>query len=393
MSTHPDVTPRKVPAAPLRYNGLLVALAVTLAGCEDSTVGDVVVRIELAPAHDTLTVGEVKVPFTATAFNARDDEVPGADITWRSDQPFIAAVDSFTGVVTALATGVAAVTARSGAVADTAEVFVVGPLALPLDTLLLFPGDTLTIPVHVRATETAEATVVFGGGDSTVAVVNAATGLVTAIDFGVADFTARVDTFTVTGQVQVLDVPDTTLGNVYLGLSGAANARFRMASRAFNHPTRDGRTALQLVAESFDGSRRIVLELIDSLAGARLDTVGELTASALGTGNDPVCFPPVNWAVYDDFDNLRKARSLSGVVSFTTVRDIEGGKAVSGRFDIRQEFLDAPGPDGQLTAMGTLLVPVVALAACPQEVSAPSLSPARRTLPVPRPGTPSPIRR
>lgn len=384
MSTPPSAVPSRA---------LLVALFALGVACgTDPTVGDVIVRLEVAPERDTLTLGEVAAPFTATAFNARDDEVPTAEITWRSDQPFLVAVDSLTGTLTALGTGIAAVTARAGAVSDTAQVFVVGPLSLDLDTILLFPGDTFSIPITVRAGG-PPASPVFGGGDPAVATVDPATGIVTAIGFGGAPFTARVDTFTRSGQIQVLDVPDTTVGNVYLALSGAVTDRFRLVSRGFNHPTLDARTALQLVAESFDGSQRIVFELIDSLTGARTTALGELPASALGTGADPVCFPPVSWSVYDDFDNVRKARSLSGAISITTVQPIPGGKAVSGRFRVSLQFLDTAGDAGVVDAVGTLLVPVVPLAGCPQSVNAPSRSPGPHILRAPPAGTPAPPRR
>lgn len=367
------------PSAARHAAGLLLLLALA-AGCEsDPTVSGVIVRVEITPDRDTLTLGEVAAPFTAMAFNVRDEAVPDAEVTWRSDQPFLVAVDSLTGSLTALGTGAAAVTARAGAVSDTAQVFVVGPLSLDLDTILLFPGDTFSIPATVRAGGPSSP-VTFGGGDAAVATVDTVTGLITAVGFGVAPFTARVDTFTQRGQVQVLDVPDTTLGNVYLVLSGARSDRFRLVSRAFNLPTLDARTAFQLVAESFDGTQRIVFELIDSLAAARSTAVGELPASALGSGSDPVCFPPVSWSVYDDFVNVRKGRSLSGTVNITTVRPIPGGKAVSGRFRVTLEFLDAPGAAGRFEAFGTLLVPVVPLAACPQSVSAPSRSPGPRIL-------------
>ena len=386
--------PRKLRPRPRRYNAVLgVGLFGILAACGgDPTVGDVVVRVEVTPDRDTLVVGELKTPFAATAFNARDDAVPSAEIRWTSDQSFIASVDSLTGSVRAVTTGGAAITARSSSVADTAQVFVVGPLALPLDTILLFPGDTFTIPVEIRETGGPTSPATFSGGAPGSATVDPATGLVTAIDFGVAPFTAHVDTFTQHGQIQVLDVPDTLFGNVYAGLSGAQAARFRFGSRAFNHPTLDGGTAMNLNALTFDGGHQLAIVLVDSLTGPRVVSIGELPESATRPGADAVCFPPNDWMFYADLDNQRRARSLGGGLSLTTVKPVQGGHAVSGRFDVSLQLLDTPGPSGEVRARGTFLVPVVTLTSCPQGVSAPGpslerhtpLVPPARTLAAPR---------
>ena len=385
---------RKLEPRPRRYNAVLIAglLGVAAACGGDPTVGDVVVRVEVTPDRDTLTVGEIGIPFSATAFNARDDAVPSAEIRWSSDQPFVATVDSLTGAVEAVGTGGAAITARAAAVSDTAQVFVVGPLALPLDTILLFPGDTFTIPVEIRDGGGASPAT-FSGGIPGTATVDPTTGFVMAMGFGLANFTVHVDTFTQRGQIQVLDVPDTLFGNVYAELSGAQVGRMRFGSRGFNHPTLDNGTALNLNAVSFDGTRQLAILLVDSLVDPRMASIGELPESAIQPGADAVCRPPNDWSFYRHLDLDRRARSLSGTLSITTIQPVDGGRAVSGRFDITLQMFDTPGPAGVMRARGTFALPVVTLAMCPQGVSAPGPSLARGTLPVPPAGTPAAPRR
>ena len=362
---------------PVTYNSIRRVFATLLlsgvAACgDDGGVAEVPVRVELTPDRDSLVVGEVATPFVAQAFNARDEPIPGALFTWRSDQPSIAAVDSLTGRVIAVARGVAAITARTGLVADTSEVFVIAPvsLSLPLDTVILVPGDTFSVPVILQvAGGGAPPPVIFGGGNASVASVDPSSGLVTAIGEGVVAFTAQADTVAVRGGIEVRSVTDTLNGTFYLGLSRALDRRGRFASRGFNHPTDDGGTAIQLVADGADGLRRMAFLLTDSLSGTRIDTVGTLAPSDLDPGQDPVCLPPTSWVFYRDDSGSPSAVALSlggGTVRFTSVAPIPGGWAVSGRLQATLQLTDVAGAPGRVSAIATFAVPVVSLATCPK---------------------------
>ena len=347
---------------------ILTSILVSALACgENPTVGQVAVRVEVSPSADTVAVGEISARLSATAFNVRDEPLRGALFTWSSDQPFIVNVDSLTGSVRGIAPGVAAITARTGALLDTAEVFVLDlfSLSLPLDTLLLAPGDTFTIPVDliVRGGATPPQ-VSFSGGAAAVATVDPATGLVTAVNAGVVGFEVRADSLVATGGIEVLVLTDTTFGLVYLRLSGAATRRGRLASRAFNHPTDDAGTAFNLKAP---GSMLELLAILltDSLVGPRVDTVGTLDPAALDPGQDAVCLPPVSWSFYRDPVGTTALSLAGGRVGITTLTPLVGGSAISGRFDLTLQRTDITGAAGQIRARGTFVVPLLSLADCP----------------------------
>ncbi|HEX9729191.1 MAG TPA: Ig-like domain-containing protein [Gemmatimonadales bacterium] len=361
------------------YNSALTAVglsgALVFAACEDtSVIADVVVRVEVAPDRDTVFVGEVAQRVSAEAFNARGDVVTTAPVTWRSDQPFVASVDSVTGAITGVSIGSAAVTAKSGPVSDTAQIFVVDRLALrlPIDTLLLVPGDTMTVPVSLtsRDGETPPA-VTFSGGNPAVATIDAVTGLVTAIGPGVVAYGVQADSLSSSGGIQVLVITDSmTTGFAYVGLHGYSKRLGRMGAEGFNHPTTDARSVFQLSAATLNSDltlrEQFGVLLLDSLTAPRIQDVDELPPSGVTAGSDPVCEPPGSWVFYRDERGSATVRALSvagGTVSITSVTPIPGGRVVSGRVSATLQQADLIG--ALTTAMATFVVPLTVLPTCP----------------------------
>ncbi len=354
-----------------RHAAAALALALGLPACGDtSPVAGIPVRVEVTPVRDTVVVGTISTRLSARAFNAQNDAIPNAVVTWRSDQPFIAAVDSLTGAVTGVAPGVAAITARAGSVSDTAEVFVVNALAvfLPLDTILLAPGDTFTIPVQVLAASGPPPAVTFSGGAGAIATVDPGTGFVTAVGPGQVEFAAHADSVTTRGGIQVRVIPDTLFGLAYVGLSGAVNRRVRLGSRGFNHPTDNGQTLFQLAARSGTGDDEFDVFLIDSLVGPTVRTVGTQPPSAIAPGNDPVCLPSTSFVFYRRIaaTTLIGLSVAGGTVAITSDAPIPGGRAISGRFQVTLQVTDIPGEAGRIAARGTFVVPLLTLASCPK---------------------------
>jgi hypothetical protein len=352
----------------VRAGAIALALLV-LIGCNDSLVDDIAVSVELTPDRDTIVVGEISRPFSATAFNARDDAIVGALFTWRSDQPFIAQVDSLSGTVIGVTLGAAAITARAGAVSDTAQVFVVPSLVIDLqtDTLLLAPGDTMTIPVTLLDRAGVNPTVTFTGG-SGVASIDPNSGLVTALTPGVVGFQAFADSASAIGGIQVLALQDTGFGTAYFGLAGGVNNKGRHTSRGFNHPTLDGRSAFNLNAVGA-GGQQVATLLIDSVTALGQRSIGALPTSATVSGQDPVCFPPASWVFYKNMPGVPTITGLSlagGTVTITSIAAVSGGRVISGRLDAVLQRPDIEGPDGQISVLGTFVVPVINLGSCPQ---------------------------
>lgn len=351
---------------------LLGAIAAFGACGEDSIIDEVAVRVEVTPELDTVGVGEISSRLSATAFNVRDDQIADPLFTWRSDQPFIASVDSLTGTVTGVVPGIAAITAAAGVISDTAEVIVVPDLTLtlPLDTILLAAGDTFTIPVNLVARAQMAPPVTFSGGTGAIATIDAATGLVTAVGTGTVGFTVTADTLTAIGAVEVREVPDTTFGLAYVRVSGGGiDLRGRLASRAFNHPTDDGRSIFQIPMNA-SLAEQVAIVLIDSLSGPSTRSITQLPSAAREPSADAVCFPVESFAFYRDISGAAEVTAFSqtagGAITVTSVRPTLGGRAISGRFDVRLQRDGIAGSAGAVTAVGTFVVPLLDLSSCPK---------------------------
>jgi hypothetical protein len=351
---------------------LAATLLVAVSTCgDDPTVARIPVRVELMPATDTVYVGEIATVLSASAFNARDDVIQDAVITWRSDQPFVAEVDSLTGSITGIRPGVAAVTAQVGSVADTADIVVLNALrvSLPLDTILLAPGDTFSLPVEVLvATGEVPPAVTFGGGAPGIASIDPASGLVTALGAGVAPFVAQADTVVVGGGIVVLALGDTAFGFAYFALSGAVDIRVALDARAFNHPTTDGRTVFQVAARTPDVVHEMAVVLIDSLVGPGTRAVGTMPPSGIGAGTDPVCRPTESFVFYRRTLLTQDVwlSQAGGHVTVTTDGPLLDARRISGRFDVELQRTDLAGEAGRIRARGTFVLPLVTLTACPQ---------------------------
>jgi hypothetical protein len=355
---------RKLTTAQALAGLVLLALACDSA----SPVADIPVRVELVPGLDTVLVGERSTRLTAHAFNANDDQIPDADIRWQSTETTVAVVDSLTGAVTGLHAGTTHVTARAGLVADTAEVEVLNVLllALPLDTILLAPGDTFTIPAVVRTFDgSTPPTPVFLGGATGVASIDTATGLVTALGAGSAAYTVTVDTVHAAGGLRVLQVVDTLFGSMAVAFEGSVETRFIFPSRAFNHPNDIGGTMFQVSGSSAD--ELFALVFLDSLSGPTTRTVGTLTPDAIGAGTDPICRPGTSFAYFRQDPTAITALSLSGGTMYARpTGTVPGGQAISGRFDVTLQRPDIDGEAGLTRARGTFVVPLVSYATCPK---------------------------
>ncbi len=349
---------------------LLGAVAAFAACGEDSVIDDVAVRVEVAPELDTVAVGEISSRLLATAFNTRDEQIADPLFTWRSDQPFIASVDSLTGAVTGVVPGIAAITAAAGPISDTAEVIVVSDLTLtlPLDTILLAAGDTFTIPVDLVARgQAAPPPIIFAGGAGAIATIDAATGLVTAVGTGTVGFTVTADSLTEIGAVEVRAVPDTTFGLAYVRVRGGGiSLRARLASRAFNHPTDDGRSIFQ-IPMNVTLSEQLAVVLIDSLSGPSTRSITALPPAARDPSVDAVCFPVESFAFYRSGSSVSAfSQAAGGTITVTSVRPTLGGRAISGRFELLLQRDGIVGSSGAVTAVGTFVVPLLNLSSCPK---------------------------
>ena len=172
----------------------ITASAGSASGSAVVTVMQSVASVEVSPSVYELTALGQTVQLTAEAFDENGHAVAGAEFSWESSDAAVATVDAG-GLVTAVAKGVATITASAGSASGSAvvtvtqsvESVVVSPSA---ETIEL--GSTLQLTAEVfdeSGHAVAEVEFAWETSDATVATVDAG-GLVTGVAVGVATITA-----------------------------------------------------------------------------------------------------------------------------------------------------------------------------------------------------------
>ncbi len=178
------------------------------------TVSQVSSTITITPAAATLTALGETAQLRVTVKDAKNQTVPGATITWKSNNTAIVSVNS-SGLVTARANGIATITATSGGKSTTVTItvlqspttVVVTPAAATLNAI----GSTVQLRATVRDANnnlTSGASVNWSSASPSVAGVSS-TGLVTARGSGPAIITATSGSRTATAAITVVQLPST----------------------------------------------------------------------------------------------------------------------------------------------------------------------------------------
>ena len=183
----------------------ITATSGAASGSATVSVAQEVSAVAVVPAEASLAALGDTLRLTAEAFDANGNAVAGAEFLWESSDAAVATVDA-TGLVAAVASGSATITATAGDASGSATVTVaqeVSAVAVVPDTATVVVGDTL----RLAATATdANGQVVTGvafawaSGDTAVAVVDAS-GLLTGVGAGQAQVTATAAG--VTGRAQL----------------------------------------------------------------------------------------------------------------------------------------------------------------------------------------------
>jgi hypothetical protein len=177
-------------------------------GLRPSAMGSI--AIEPVPA---LTLGGV-VPLKAHVFTGAGDSVPGAELSWRSSDPEIVAVDPRTGLAQAMGVGAAKLTVRSGRLAASTELNVLSAPVAALQILGGRPmavGEVIDLRIAARDAQGAEipgVTVSWTSSDSTVAAVDGATGMVVGRARGMVTIVARTESAASSIRLSVLPRPE-----------------------------------------------------------------------------------------------------------------------------------------------------------------------------------------
>ena len=186
-------------------NGLVTAVArgnatitAALDGKSDSAAISVVLpaaRVEVDPSTATLTIVGATKQLTAKVYDTNDDVITDAPVAWTSGDPSVATVNRI-GMVTAIGSGAATITATSEGTSDSATISVelTGArieIELSKDKLTSV-GATEQLSAKVYDSNEnviADAPVAWSSSDPSVATVDA-NGLVTAVSRGNTTITA-----------------------------------------------------------------------------------------------------------------------------------------------------------------------------------------------------------
>ena len=199
-----------------RANGTATITA-TLGGKSTTvtiTVAQASSTVAIHPASTTLTAIGETVQLNVTIKDAKDQTVPGGVVTWQSNNPAVAEVNS-SGLVTARANGTATITATSGNRTTTAIILVIQlPATItitPSSATLTAIGETVQLSPTVKDAKqqtVTDATISWSSGNLSVATVNTQ-GLVTARDNGTAIITVTLGGRTATAAITVVQLPNT----------------------------------------------------------------------------------------------------------------------------------------------------------------------------------------
>ena len=195
----------------------VTATAGAASGTAAVTVMQQVSALNVTPDADTLVALGDTVPLVAEAVDANGHPVAGTEVSWRSSDASVAAVDG-SGLVTAVANGTATVTATAGAASGTAAVTVMQQVSAldvtPAAATLVAVGDTVRLVAKAfdaNGHRVAGTEVSWRSSEASVAAVDGS-GLVTAVANGTANIMATAGgasgtaAVTVTQQVSALNV-------------------------------------------------------------------------------------------------------------------------------------------------------------------------------------------
>ena len=159
--------------------------------------------ISISPTREVITVGEtLQLSATVTPPNATNRTV-----SWLSSSTAIASVSS-SGIVTAVAEGVATITAKAGDKSATCTITVraatvtVSGITLNKTELTLNEGDNETLTATISPENATDKTVTWSSSDNSIATVDG--GRIKAVKEGTATITAKAGDKSATCQIWVV---------------------------------------------------------------------------------------------------------------------------------------------------------------------------------------------
>ena len=345
--------------------------------------------LSLAPILDSLFVGDT-APARTAVYSANGNSQPPGPVTWSISPTSVATIDAVTGKIVGVSKGPAVVTASVATVSQPAValVFVSRPvdLSLLMDTLILAPGDTISLPAYLaqKLKNPAATTLRFDSSPApSVYTIDTTTGLVTAKAVGgpiryVARLTAGATTVADTGGVVVLGLVDTTGSGVYyMTASGTGIRHQKGAALGINYTRFNLHQAFELLDTLARSSPdtvndQVVVTLPDSviaLGTHAIDSLGLQEASSTISQLNPFCNPRRPWAAWLSFQPYpgvyayshgTPSDSVAGSLAITQyTAGATGGAIISGRYVFMAQRTDLyANPLGAETIRGTFVAPL-----------------------------------
>ncbi len=353
---------------------VLAALSVILVACSLDVAPLHTPKLILTPVLDSVFVGDLLVKRQVTYFDEQGNVADPGTVTWSTNDTSVISVDPSTGRITGHAPGIAALFADAQSTQGFA-VIVVSPtlkVTMLVDTLIMMPGDTYTVPIEVLHKTAGAPSVWFSQNPSAAATVDSATGLVTAnVVTGPVSITAHAalapDTVTDGGTVEVLQLADTTGGSAYYTIFGTVQRARRVAVRGSIYPRTGGAPTFRLSLTTTDGA--ITTEEADIVLQTPPAGPGVFPIDSLGVQEsasqtlDPYCSPPRDWGQW--FTLLQGARvdavsRPGGSLTVSQIVVVPNGLAISGHFYLPVQRTDRfDDPSGLLPIRGTFVTPVI----------------------------------
>ncbi len=346
----------------------------------------------LAPVLDSTFVGDTLPARSVFLYDANNHLQNPGHITWTINPTSVATIDTATGKIVGVAKGPALISAAVSAAprAALALVYVSRRLDLTLlmDTVIVAPGDTISLPpwLAVKQKGTAATTLRFDPSPTpSVYTIDTITGRITALAAGgpvryVARLSDGTTTVADTGGVIVLGLVDTTsTGVFYMTATGTAIRHQRGAATGINFARQNSPRGGFLLSDSLfrpdSVIEKVFVALLDTVSAPgtfEIDSISpqEVTSSRI-TPFDAACIPPRPWAVWSSAPLRLGARVLApshgtsssvvaGQLIITQRAPASGGGAIiSGRYTFTAQRTDLYyDPLGAETIRGTFVAPV-----------------------------------
>lgn len=371
---------------------LTFAAAAVAAACFDVS-SPVPPTLVLAPVLDSTFVGDTLPARSVVLYDASYNRLNPGHVTWTITPTSVATIDTATGKITGVSKGPARISATVAGAPRSAFALVYVSrrldLSLLMDTLVLAPGDTISLPplLAIKQKVPAPTTLKFAPSPApNVYTIDTVSGKITALAAsGPVRYIARLSDNTTTppvadtGGVVVLGLVDTTAnGAFYMTATGTAIRHQSGGAVAFNYPRLNSRQAFALLDTlaryaTDTAIERIIVTLPDSLIAAGtylIDSLGlnEAQGPRL-TRLDIYCNPPRPWAVWASvqpypgvyaYSHGTPTDSVAGRLVITQYTPGQsGGAIISGRYIFAAQRTDLYfDPLGAETIRGTFVAPL-----------------------------------